>query len=100
MTKQRFALLHRSFPLSLSLALGALAACDPDGVAGDPGAGDSVIGEPSAVETPQARAARAHLATAVPQIDATELRVTRERTDALGMTHVRHQQTFHGIPVI
>jgi Zn-dependent metalloprotease len=93
MTKHRISC-HSLF---VSVSLGALAACaagDPPADPADPSPGAAIV------ETPRTRAARAHLAAAVPQLSASELRVTRERTDALGMTHVRHQQTFRGIPVI
>src|SRR5690349_17008216 len=89
MTKRQLAVFYSS--LRFSLSLGALAAC-----AAEP----TLDGPALPPRTPEAQAARAHLAAAVPEVLATDLAITRERTDALGMTHVRHQQSFHGIPVI
>jgi Zn-dependent metalloprotease len=51
-------------------------------------------------ESPATRVARAHLAEVIPEIATTDLAVTRERTDAIGMTHVRQQQLVDGVPVL
>jgi Zn-dependent metalloprotease len=45
-------------------------------------------------------AARAHLAAIAPEIASSDLEVTRDKLDDLGMTHVRQQQLVDGIPVI
>lgn len=83
---------HRASSFLSTLTFGipfALAACatvdDPPDPTDDP---------------PEVIAARAHLADTAPEIAPSDLEVTRDRSDDLGMTHVRQQQRVDGIPVI